>query len=66
MVTDMKELLQPLNDAAKNLGIGRTKIYELIAEGELKLVKLGKKSLITVASMEALVARLSEGVGHAR
>jgi excisionase family DNA binding protein len=56
----VKELLLPVNNAAANLGLGRTKIYELIADGDLKLVKIGKKSLITVASIEALIARLSE------
>jgi len=62
----MQELLLPVNTTAANLGLGRTKIYQLIADGELNLVKVGKKSLITVASIEALVARLSERAGHAR
>lgn len=38
--------------------IGRTKIYELIAQKQLEMVKLGRKSLISVASAERLFANL--------
>ena len=39
-------------------GIGRTTVYELIAAGKLEAVKLGSRTLITAASIEALLASL--------
>lgn len=43
--------------AAQMLGIGKTKLYELIAQGEVEVVKIGKVTLITVRSLEALIDR---------
>lgn len=40
-------------DAAKALGIGKTKAYELIADGSLKQVKIGRRSVVTVESVRA-------------
>ncbi len=39
------------------LSIGNTKLYELIKSGDLTVVKIGRKTLITVASIEALIAK---------
>jgi excisionase family DNA binding protein len=33
-------------DAARSLGIGRTKLYELIGQGEIAVVKIGSRTLI--------------------
>ncbi|MGE4307251.1 MAG: helix-turn-helix domain-containing protein [Novosphingobium sp.] len=38
-------------------GIGRSKLYELIAAGEIEIVKIGSVTLIPVASLQALIAR---------
>ena len=46
-----------VNDAARMIGIGRTKLYELISSGELETVKIGKATLVTTASLRALVGR---------
>lgn len=46
-----------VNIAARMIGVGRTKLYELIAAGEVETVKLGKSTRITTASLDALVAR---------
>jgi hypothetical protein len=62
----VKKLLVPINDTSTIIGVGRTKIYELIARGDLQRVKLDGKSLITLASIEKLVAALIEGDGHDR
>lgn len=43
--------------AAEMLGIGRTKIYEMIAEGQIEVIKLGSATLIVVASLEAFIER---------
>lgn len=46
-----------VNDAARMIGIGRTKLYELIAAGEVETVKLGKSTRITTASLHDLIRR---------
>ena len=56
-----QEPLEPIcvrvNDAARMIGIGRTKLYELISSGELEAVKIGKATRITTASLYDLVRR---------
>ena len=46
-----------INDAARMIGVGRTKLYELIANGELEAVKIGKATRVTTASLQELVGR---------
>ena len=46
-----------INDAARMIGIGRTKLYELISSGELETVKIGKATRVTTASLRELVRR---------
>ena len=46
-----------VNAAARMVGLGRTKLYELIAAGEIETVKLGKSTRITTASLHDLVKR---------
>lgn len=43
--------------AGKALGLGRTKINELLSDGTLKSVKVGARRLIRVDSIHALVDR---------
>lgn len=43
--------------AARLLGIGRTKTYELINASELETIKVGQTVLITMKSLEAFVDR---------
>jgi excisionase family DNA binding protein len=45
-------------DAARALGIGRTKLYELIGTGKLRTVKLGRRTLVRTDSIRALVDTL--------
>lgn len=49
-----------VNDAARMIGVGRTKLYELIAAGEVETVKLGKSTRITTASLHDLIKRQRE------
>ena len=42
------------------IGVGRTKLYELIAAGEVETVKLGKSTRITTASLHNLIRRQRE------
>lgn len=46
-----------VNDAASMIGVGRTKLYELIAAGEVRTIKLGKSTRITTESLHDLVQR---------
>ena len=44
-----------VRDAAHMIGIGRTKVYDLIGSGELQTVKIGRATLITMSSLRRLV-----------
>ena len=46
-----------VNDAARMIGVGRTKLYELISSGEVETIKIGKATRITTASLHRLVER---------
>ena len=47
--------------ALKLTGIGRTKLYELIASGDIEIVKVGTATLVTMASLRRLVTRGAPG-----
>ena len=46
-----------VNVAARMIGIGRTKFYELIGNGEVETIKVGKATLIPTASLTAFIER---------
>ncbi len=46
-----------IDDAARMIGVGRTKLYELISCGELETIKIGKATRVTTASLHELVRR---------
>jgi excisionase family DNA binding protein len=43
-------------DAAKAIGLGTTKTRELVNSGQLKIIKIGRRTLVRVDSIHALVA----------
>jgi len=49
-------LLVRVDEAARLLGVGRTKVYELIAEGSLPTVCLGKARRVPTDALKAWVA----------
>lgn len=49
-----------INDAARMIGVGRTKLYQLIATGELETVKIGKATRVTTASLYELIRGRAE------
>ena len=55
----MEPITVTVAGARNALGIGTTKIYELINEGELRTVKLGRRTLIRTESIHALVDKLA-------
>ncbi|WIG56162.1 MAG: hypothetical protein OJF61_001950 [Rhodanobacteraceae bacterium] len=44
-------------DAAQMLGLGRTKTFELIRTRELPSIKIGRRTLVPVAGLHALIER---------
>ncbi len=44
-----------ISEAARFIGLGRTKLYELIQRGELPVVRLGGRTLIRRIDAEALL-----------
>jgi excisionase family DNA binding protein len=51
----MTPITLSITDAAKALGIGRSSTYVLINIGNLKTIKIGRRTLVTVDSLRALV-----------
>jgi len=50
----MEPLLIDIKQTCHTLGLGRTKVYELISGGDLKAVKLGKRTLVRFDSVKRL------------
>ena len=50
----MEPICASVNDTARVLGIGRTKVYELINAGRLETVKIGRRTLVRTASIRAI------------
>jgi len=55
---ELPVLLVRPEDAARVLGIGRTKVYELMRSGALRSVRVGGLRRIPVAALNEFVARL--------
>lgn len=51
----MEPITITVEGAKKALGLGHTKIYELIGEGRLQTIKVGRRTLIKTDSIRALV-----------
>ena len=54
-------LLMTIGDAAVALGIGRSTVYELIAQGQLEVVHVGRSARVPTEALHALVERLRAG-----
>ena len=50
-----QRLLLRIPEAAETLGIGRTKIYEMIATGELPTIRVGRAVRISVSTLQKWV-----------
>lgn len=58
MRSDPAKLFYTTAEAKSALGIGLTRLYELMGSGRLRARKLGKTTLIEAESMRALAAAL--------
>lgn len=56
--TTIEPLSVDIPDACRLTGLGRSKLYELLGNGEIASVKVGKRRLITVAALRAWLDRL--------
>ena len=50
----MEPLAVSINEATKIIGLGRTSIYAMIADGRLKVFKVGRRTLVRVKSIRQL------------
>ncbi len=53
--TTREPLAYSVNEACRVSSLGRTRLYQLIAEGRLEVRKIGKRTLIPAASLRALI-----------
>jgi hypothetical protein len=60
MTISPERLLIPINGVCDSLGVGRTKVYELINQHEIVQVSIGRRSFVTTESLVAYVGRLAE------
>lgn len=59
------KLLHQMTEAGTILGVGRTTLYDLAAKGEIDVVHIGRRALVTDESLRAFVDRLKTGDGAA-
>ena len=50
----MEKLLLSISDAAHALSIGRSKMYQLISEGKIVTVTIGRRRLVRSESIRAI------------
>ncbi len=54
----MKPQCISVPDAAKVLGVSRSKAFALVADGRLPVIKIDRRTLVPVAGIETLVDQL--------
>jgi excisionase family DNA binding protein len=57
----MDKLLLTPEEAAEVLSLGRTKVYQLIGEGTLRSVRIGKCRRVPASALADLVEQLADG-----
>ncbi|HXW71699.1 MAG TPA: helix-turn-helix domain-containing protein [Methylocella sp.] len=55
-----ERLAVSLNEGGQIIGIGRTRLYELIKNGELQSVRLGGRRLIKTEALREFIGRLGQ------
>ena len=51
----LKPIATTVGETCRLTGLGRTKVYELISQQQLKSVAVGKRRLVLLESIEALL-----------
>ena len=55
----MDKLLYSVSEATQMLSVGRSVVYELIADGKIHVVKIGRRTLIARDELERFVQSLT-------
>ena len=55
---EISKRLLTIREAAQVLGVGRTTVYELIANAELEVVHIGRSARIPTAAVDDFIDRL--------
>lgn len=50
--------LLSIPEACAGLGVGRSMLYEMISRGDVEIVRIGRRALVPVSSLDAYVERL--------
>lgn len=58
MTTSITPLAVPLREAPAILGVSRSGIYRAASAGHIKLLKLGRRTLVDMASAQRFLERL--------
>lgn len=58
---EMEPIAVRVAEAMRLTGIGRSKLYELIASGDIETVKIGRCTLIPTTSLHHLIERARHG-----
>lgn len=58
----MKPLTVPVSEFCRLIGIKRTKAFAMIRAHEVVAVRLGRKTLVTLESIERLIEQRSDSV----
>ena len=53
--------LMSIDEACRQLGLGRCSIYKLINQNRLKTVKIGSRRLVSQNAIQAFIANLEAG-----
>ena len=56
----VEKLAFTINETANAIGVGRTKVYNLISEGKIPTIKIGKRTLVPADGLRAFMASLQE------
>ena len=54
-------MLNTIEATGKKLGTGRARVFALIAAGDLRSVKIGKRRMVSDAAIEDFIQRLESG-----
>lgn len=57
---EQEPFLISIDETQKMIGVGRTKVYQLMDDRELESVKIGDRRLITMPSIKKMIERLLE------
>lgn len=63
---DTNKKLLNVNEAAMALGLGRSLTYTLVANGELRSIKIGRARRIPISAIDEFIASRLEQVPHGR